>query len=332
MKKVLSVLLIALLAATVALSGCVGNDSGKSTNVTIGYQPSTHQMAYTSAESLGWWTSNLTELNVTAVGNKSFPSGPSEAVALSSNAIQVAYIGAAPVIPAVAQNNADLKIVAAVQINGSSLVVPVNATYNGPQDLVGKKIATFPPGSIQDTLLKAWLLENGVNLSQVEIKGMDGGEAQTALASGSVDAVFLPHPTPSVIEQNGIGKIVYNSGQMEANHACCVIAVSQKFIDEHPDIVKEIVRVHIDATEYTNQNPEQAAEYYAKMTGVSKDVVLASINEWDGQWVSDPHMIEDYVVSYSQSQYEQGLIPRSLTAEDLFDTSFYDEIMAERNA
>ncbi|MDV0447898.1 hypothetical protein MsAg5_18190 [Methanosarcinaceae archaeon Ag5] len=332
MKKVLSVLILALLVAIVAFSGCVGNDdgSGNGSNVTIGYQPSTHQMAYTSAESMGWWTSNLTKLNVSSVNNKLFESGPSEAVALSSGAIQVAYIGAAPIIPAVAQNNSDLKIVAAVQINGSSLLVANNMTYNGPQDLVGKKVGTFPPGSIQDTLLKTWLTNNGVDPKSLEIKGMSQGDAEAALMSGSLDAVFLPHPAPAVIEAGGYGRIVYNSGQMEPDHACCVIAVSQKFIDQHPDIVKEIVRIHIDATDYTNENPEKAAQYYSKMTGVSQDTVLASVNEWDGAWVSDPHMIEDYVVAYSQAQYQQGLTPRALTAEDLFDTSFYDEIMAER--
>ncbi|WNY26285.1 ABC transporter substrate-binding protein [Methanolapillus ohkumae] len=331
MKKVIFALLASVLVTAVILSGCIGDKSGGNlSNVTIGYQPSTHQMAYTSAQSMDWWSTNLSKLGVTTVDKKLFESGPSESIALSSGAIQVAYIGAAPLIPAISQNNSDLKIIAAVQINGSSLVVPKNTTYNDPQDLVGKKIGTFPPGSIQDTLLKSWLVANGVDLKKVEIKAMSQGDAEAALMSGSIDAVFLPHPAPAVIEQGGYGKVVYNSGQMEADHACCVIAVSQKFIDEHPDIVKEIVRIHIDATKYTNENPEQAAEYYAQMTGVSKDTVMKSTGEWDGKWVSDPHLIENYVVSYSQAQFDQGLIPRALTAEDLFDTSFYDEIMAEQ--
>ena len=324
MKKMVFLSIFMLLMAIVAFSGCLGGKA-EATNVVIGYQPSTHQMAYTSAKAMGWWTDNLTKLSdVNNVSDRSFPSGPPEAVALASGGIQVAYIGAAPLIPSIALNNSDLKILAAVQVNGSSLLIPTNVTYNGPKDFEGKKIATFPPGSIQDTLLKQWLIDNGVDLSKVDIKGMDSGEAQTALKAGAVDAVFLPHPSPSIITAAGDGKVIMTSGEMSADHACCVLAVSQKFIDEHPDIVKELVKIHVDATKYTQENPAQAAKYYSEATGVPEETVLQSIDDWDGQWISDPHIIEDYVVAYAQSQYEQGLTPRPLTKGELFDTSFYD--------
>lgn len=326
MKKILFLSISIMLLAAIALSGCLNNsDDEETTNVIIGYQPSTHQMAYTSAKALGWWDSNLSKLDqVNSVSDRSFPSGPSEATALASNAIQVAYIGAAPLIPSIAQNNSDLKIVAAVQINGSSLIIQNNATYTGPSYFEGKSIATFPPGSIQDTLLKQWLIDSGVNVSKVSIKPMDSGEAQTALKSGSVDAVFLPHPAPAVIVAAGDGKVIMTSGEMSADHACCVLAVSQSFIDKYPEVVAEVVKIHVDATRYTQENPMEAAKYYANITQISEDIVLSSIQQWDGDWISDPHVIEDYVVAYAKSQYDQGLSPRELTSEELFDMSFYD--------
>jgi NitT/TauT family transport system substrate-binding protein len=323
MKKMLFIGLAVLLISAIAFSGCLG----KSTDIVIGYQPSTHQMAFTTAKTLGLWN-ELSELSdVTNISDRSFPTGPPEATALSSGAIQVAYIGAAPLLPAVAQNNSKLKIIAAVQINGSGMVVPIDADYTGPEYLIGKSIGTFGPGSIQDTLLKQWLIDNGISLSDVKIVEQSQADAQTALMSGAVDAVFLPHPAPSSIGAQGYGKVVMNSGEMEAGHACCVLAVSQDFIDAHPDVVREIVRIHIESTKYINENPEIAAKHYSQVTGVSEDIILNSINEWDGQWISDPNLIMDYVVQYAQIQYEQGLIPRPLTAEELFDTSFYDEYM-----
>ncbi|MDR0767645.1 MAG: ABC transporter substrate-binding protein [Methanosarcinales archaeon] len=329
MKKIMFIGFAVLLIAA-SFSGCLGGDSG-TTNVVIGYQPSTHHMAFTTAKELGWWSSNLTQMDeVRNVSDRSFPSGPSQATALASGAIHIAYIGAAPLIPAIAQNNADLKIIAAVQVNGSSLIVPTDADYTGPSYFEGKTIATFPPGSIQDTLLRQWLIDNGVNLSRVDIRGMDSGEAQTALRAGAVDAVFLPHPAPSIIVNSGVGKVVMESGDMSSDHACCVLAVSQRFIDEHPDIVAEILRIHINATIYTNANPEDAARYYANVTGVSEAVVLQSISEWDGAWIADPRIIEEYVVEYARIQYEQGLIPRPLTSAELFDMSFFDAYVSQR--
>ncbi|MCL2141765.1 MAG: ABC transporter substrate-binding protein, partial [Methanimicrococcus sp.] len=217
-------------------------------------------------------------------------------------------------------------IIAAVQINGSSLVIPVDAVYNGPADLVGKTVATFPPGSIQDTLLKQWLADNGIDYEKdLNLTSMDAPAAQTALLAGQIDAVFLPHPSPSIIVQSGYGKIVMDSGEMDPDHACCVLAVSQAFIDAHPDVVREIVKIHVEATKYTQEHPEEAAKYYSEATDISEDLVLVSIGEWDGHWISDPHLIEDFVVSYAKSQYDQGLVPKLLTKEDLFDTSFYDD-------
>lgn len=341
MKITAAVLL--LLCAAVLFSGCIGNDgsdagsntssnttSGGPANLSIGYQPSTHQAAYMVADSFGWWASNLSKYGVSNVSENLFPSGPSEMTALSSDSIQAAYVGSAPVVTAIA-SGADVKIVAAVQTDGSSIVVSNNLTYNSPQDLKGKTVATFPPGSIQDTLLREWLRNNNLKPDvDVVIKGMSQGDAITALKSGAVDAVFLPHPSPVTVVEEGIGRVVINSGEMNPDHPCCVLAVNGKLIREHPEVVKELVRIHIDATDYVNKNVNESAGIYAKKTGDTESVSVKSMNEWDGSWITDPHIISEAVVAYSDSQYESNLITKKLTEDQIFDFTFYDEVMKER--
>jgi NitT/TauT family transport system substrate-binding protein len=328
MKKIMLIGLAILLIAA-SFSGCIGNDDGR-IDVVLSYQPSTHHMPFTAAKELGWWSYYLTQLDdVRSVSDRVFPSGPSQAVALATGAVHIAYIGAAPLIPSIAQGN-DLRIIAAVQVNGSSLIVPVDSEYtDDPRYFEGKRIATFPPGSIQDTLLRQWLLSNDVDLSQVTFVGMGAGEAQTAFRAGAVDAVFLPHPAPSAMVRDGIGRVVMESGCMSQDHKCCVLAVSQSFIDAHPDIVAEILRIHIMATQFTNDNLERSAQYYANVTNTPQDIVLLSVNEWDGAWLVDPRVIEDHVIEYARVQYEQGLIPRPLTSDEIFDMSFFDAFMAQ---
>jgi NitT/TauT family transport system substrate-binding protein len=58
-----------------------------------------------------------------------------------------------------------LKIVTAVNINGSNLVLRSD-NYSGPQSLAGLNIATFPPGTIQDLVLKKWLKDNNVDIER----------------------------------------------------------------------------------------------------------------------------------------------------------------------
>ncbi len=63
--------------------------------------------------------------------------------AMMAGDLDVAYVGAAPVITALSQG-LDAKIVEPVQINGSSLVLRPEYKYESPKDLKGLTIATYP--------------------------------------------------------------------------------------------------------------------------------------------------------------------------------------------
>ncbi len=314
------------LVAVIAL-GCVGTDEEeKITTLRIGYQPSTHQVAEMVAMEEGWWLSDLKSFGIEEIEDFEFPSGPPEMQAMLGGNLDIAYVGAAPPISAIAQG-LDAKIVAAVQKNGSDLVVRPEIDYQGPESLVGLKVATFPPGSIQDTVFKKWLQDNGIDPQEIDIKSMGPGDAVTAISAKRVDAVFLPHPSPSIIELEENGEAVVASGEMWPSHACCCLVVSGELMREEPELVEQIVRTHIRATEYINENPERAAEIYSAKTGQNLTMVQHSINNWDGAWISDPHEMIPSVVEYARVDYELGYTgDQLLTEDDLFETSFYDRV------
>ncbi|WMW22091.1 ABC transporter substrate-binding protein [Methanolobus mangrovi] len=321
------------LIAAVFISGCTEQpteqEEGQAatiTELTFGYQPSTHQIAYITARDKGWWAEDLAPYGIVEINDNLFPTGAPEMQSMLAGDIDVAYVGAAPVISALA-SGLDAKIVAAVQIQGSDIVLRTELPYESPEDLRGLKIATFPPGTIQDTLLKNWLKENGIDPEEdVEILGMGPGDAMTAISAGQVDAVFLPHPAPAMIESEGTGRSVVSSGEMLQDHACCVVAVSGELIREHPDIVQQIVETHVRATEYNSENLDEAAQIFADDQDWDVELVKQSLNEWDGTWVADPNLIINSTVDYAQVQYELGYISTPLTQDDIFDLSFYEAL------
>ena len=329
MKKIIVILTVLLLAA---FSGCVEEpeevEEAKITHLRIGYQPSTHQIAEMIAMEKGWWKEDLAEFGITEVSDHEFPSGPPEMIAMMGGHLDIAYVGAAPPITAIAQG-LDAKIVAAVQTQGSDLVLRQEINYTSPSDLRGLKIATFPPGSIQDTVLRKFLMDNNVSSDDVEIKEMGPGDAMTAIAAGAVDGVFLPHPGPAVIELEGNGRSVAGSGEMWQGHACCCLLVSDELIREHPEMVKQIVRTHIRATEYLIWNQNESAEIFARKTGYDLDKVKHSFETWDGEWISDPHLEINSTLEFAKVHYDLGNVDMLLTADDLFDTSFYDAVTGE---
>ena len=325
-RDILIAALAVSLVAVIAL-GCIGTDEEKKiTALRIGYQPSTHQVAEMVAMEEGWWLEDLKPFGIEKVEDFEFPSGPPEMQAMLGGNLDIAYVGAAPPISAIAQG-LEAKIVAAVQKNGSDLVVSPEVDYEGPESLVGLMVATFPPGSIQDTVFKKWLKDNGIDPAEIDIKSMGPGDAVTAISAKRVDAVFLPHPSPSIIELEGNGKAVVASGEMWPNHACCCLIVSDELMREEPELVEQIVKTHIRATEYINENPERAAEIYSAKTGQNLTMVQHSIENWDGAWISDPHVAIPSVVEYARVDYELGYTgEKLLTEEDLFETSFYDRV------
>lgn len=295
------------------------------TVLNIGYQPSTHQIAEMVAFEKGWWQDELKPVGITEVKEFQFPTGIPEMQAMVAGELDIAYVGTAPPISAIA-SGLDAKIVAAVNIKGSNLVLRPDVAYNGPQSLAGLTLGTFPPGSIQDIVLKKWLTDNNVDISSVDIKAMDPGPAMTALSAGKIDGVFLPQPAPTIIELNSKGVTVASSGEMWPDHACCSLVVSGKLIDENPELVKQIIRIHNNATNYINEHPDEAAEIYASKIGQDIDQVKESIKSWDGEWISDPHAQIPSTLEYAAENYKLKYIKKNLTEEDLFDTSIYDSL------
>jgi NitT/TauT family transport system substrate-binding protein len=316
---------IALLLFTSGCTQPAPNTPAPLKEIRIGYQPSTHQMAEITAMEKGWWQEDLAPFGVENVTDKVFPSGPPEMQAMLAGELDVAYVGAAPVLSALA-TGLDAKIVAGVNTQGSDLVVRNDLVYTGPQSLSGMTIATFPPGSIQDTVLRDWLLKNNLTPDKdVFVKGMTPGDAVTAILAGKVDGIFLPTPSPSTVVNQGKGKVVVYSGEMYPNHTCCVLVVSGKLIREHPEIVRQIIKTNDKAVAWNQQNLDEAARIYSTKTGASLEDVKASLKEWDGNWASDPNVIVEPVLDYAKIQYELGFIKKPLTKDEIFDLTFYQK-------
>jgi len=301
----------------------------------IGYQPSTHQVVAVLAAENGWWEEDLSEYGIERVEMAEFPTGPPEMHAMLAGDLDIAYVGTSPPIAAMYEG-LNAKIVAGVQSQGSALIVRPELAEeyeeNGPIALKGKTIATFPPGSIQHTVISKWLLEHEIDPeTDVDMLAMGPSDAVTAIGAGVVDAVFLPSPSPAIITKEGNGVVVEWSGSMWPNHACCCIVASEKMIREHPEIVEQMIKTHIRATEYAKEHPDEVVEVYAKWTNADISTINHSMNITDMCLIHDPHIQVESGLEYAKTIYElnreryeiQGV--ELLERDDIYATGFYDE-------
>ncbi|HDM36583.1 MAG TPA: ABC transporter substrate-binding protein [Candidatus Syntrophoarchaeum butanivorans] len=341
-KKLLLCIVLVLVALILSSTGCV--EERETTTLRIGFQPSAHHAAGMIAFEKGWFRD--AGINATVAGIY-WGGGSPEMEAMRAGEMNVAYVGISPAINAIG-HGLDAKVVAAAQKEAQVLVVAAtNGTpdwvYTKPSDLEGKTIGTLTAGSIQDVVLDSWMnrmeAEGRLDKSKVTIKYMGIGDMMTGLATKKLDAIYLSEELTEIPVLAGYGAYTNLTSRVtRPNHPCCVLLVSDDLIENHPDIVKKLVEVHINATEYAMSHPEETAEIVSDFLdweehGYPKEAILRGL-EGEGPipigYDTNPHNITETTMELVQVHYERGYIDRPLSESDIFDYSFYDEIMRER--
>jgi NitT/TauT family transport system substrate-binding protein len=64
-----------------------------------------------------------------------------------------------------------------------------------PHVAAGADNATNLPGSIQDSVLRKWLKDNGIDDKKLETSTMAARDAVTSQGAGMIDGFFIPPPS-----------------------------------------------------------------------------------------------------------------------------------------
>ena len=92
---------------------------------------------------------------------------------------------------------------------------------------------------------------------QVTVTAVENADVQNMMDQGNIDAALVPEPWGSTLVKNGAEIVLdYNQVYMEGNYPVAVVVVRNEFLKEHPDLVKEFLRQHEEATDEINQNVE----------------------------------------------------------------------------
>lgn len=209
-----------------------------------------------------------------------YNAGPSATEAIFAGALDVTYIGPSPTLNAYAKSKGtEMRVLASGANGGSSLVVRADAGINTPADFKGKKIATPQLGNTQDVQLRAWLQENGINVT------LTGGDAiilptqnadQLALfQKKEIDAVWTAEPWVTRLELEAGGKIFLQDKDTNVT----LLAASAAFVKSQPELAKKLVAAHNELTKWIQEHAAEAKalikeELTALTTVAPKDELL----------------------------------------------------------
>ena len=283
---------------------------GSGDTVTIGYLPSDHDAALFVADSQGKFQENGINTKLVLFNN-----GGDLMTAMASGDVDIGYVGITPVLSSISKG-VPVKVISAAQTEGSGIVVSSDSGINDVSDLEGKKIATPGEASIQHMLLNYYLKENGMDIKDLKVSVMKVPSMNDALKTNQIDGMITFEPYVSIAEKNG-AKVLAGSQDILPDHPCCVVVASDKYIEAHPNETAKIVEIHENATNFINENTDEAAGMLPK--DIVNDVEVEKISMSSFPFISG--LNESYkqdVMDFMDLEVDLGVLKEPISQDKIF--------------
>jgi NitT/TauT family transport system substrate-binding protein len=216
-----------------------------------------------------------------------FNAGPSAIEALLAKRIDATYVGPNPAVNGyVVSDGKDVRVIAGASSGGASFVVRNDSGINSAKDLGGKKFASPQLGNTQDIALRKYLVENGFktveNGGNVTILPIENSDILTVFLKKEIDGAWVPEPWATRLLKEANGMILVDERDLwppEGKFVTGNIAVRTDYFKENPDVIKNLLKAHIDETQWINGHKDEAIKEFntqlKKFTGktIPEDVL-----------------------------------------------------------
>ncbi len=270
----------------------------------------------------------------------SFNAGPSAIEALFSGALDMSYIGPNPTISGYVHSNGEaLRVIAGAASGGVALIVRNDSGIQKPADFHGKRVASPQLGNTQDVALRAWLKANGLSTTDkggdVQVVPLANPDQLTLFLKKQLDAAWAPEPWATRLIREGNGRLFLDERDLwpHAQFVITNLIVSSKFLHEHPDVVKNWIRAHVEITDWINGHLPESKQLInhqiQKETG--KALAPQVLDEAFGhlQVTYDP--LRNSLLTLAHSAFEAGFLGKQMpNLSGIYDLSLLNQVLAEK--
>ena len=241
-------------------------------------------------------------------------SGADQTQALASGDVQVLYaVGATSVILSAA-NGADIKVLNMYSRSPKAFCMySKDESLTTPESLKGKPIAG-PTGTHLHELLVSYLAQADMTLDDVNYVNMSIPDAKAGLDGGSVDVALLAGANAYNAEQQGYHLVADGEGLISALIA---VATTQKFYDEHPDVIEKLNAAQDEIASYMADSQDETMETVAAALDLDVDAVKEMYGYYDfSTEITDAD--KEGFQKTADFMYESGMIENELDVNTLF--------------
>ena len=230
---------------------------------------------------------------------------------------------------AAAAKGSDMKILAA-SYNKFPYAFVAKPEIRSPKDLRGKRINILNYGGSNDFALQLSLKEWGLKLSDVNV--LVGGDSPTRLGSlmtGRTDATVLSPPHLILAVKNGY-RILADMGDMSANFSQSTLSTTGRYLREHRDIVKRVLKAYAEAIHKIKTDRESTIKVFAKRMRVEDRETLDSTYDYFAPRFSLPPRVSADGIRETLSFYAKTYPEfKGRRPEEFVDSSFLNELEKE---
>ena len=194
-------------------------------------------------------------------------------------------------------------------------------------------------GNTQDVALRSWLKAHGLKTADkggdVQVIPIANPDQLALFLKKELDAAWAPEPWASRLVHEANGRIFLDERSLwpQGQFVTANLIVSTKFLERHPDAVKNWLRAHVELTDWIEQHPAEAGQ-----------LLNQQIQRETGKALSRPVLDDAYarmqptydplrasLLSAANSAFQAGFLGRQMPdLSNLYDLSLLNQVLAEK--
>lgn len=234
----------------------------------IGYLPLTDAAPLLIAHSLGLYQKQGLEVEMPRL----FRSWAQLVEAFLSGSVDVVHMLSPMTVWARYGSKAPAKVVAWNHTNGSTVTVAVTKNAKSLADLGGESFAVPFWYSVHNIVLQKLFLAQGIepildgkpNKKQVKLIVMAPSDMLPALATRHIGGYIVAEPFNAAAEILGVGKVLRFTGDVWRDHACCVVQMHEKDLEQRPEWSQKVVNAIVEAQIWIRNNRNEATKILSR--------------------------------------------------------------------
>jgi NitT/TauT family transport system substrate-binding protein len=221
------------------------------------------------------------------------------------------------------EQNVPIKIVYLGHRDGSTVIVHKDDPAKDLRDLRGKVFAIPSKYSNQNLVIHKLMEDQGVGADEIRFVELPPPDMPGALAARAIDAYFVGEPHAAKAEFDGTGRVLYHAKDIWPHFISCCLVVTERLIQQHPEVVTDLVRGIAESGQWAETHREEAARiaapYFRQNEAVVRYVLTQPPDRVSYAMLTptdeDLQKIQDMAV-------KQGILQKPIAMSELVDRSF----------